>query len=223
MKKVTKTPVVISWSSGKDSALTLLRLLENDAFEVVGLFTTYFEDYVPFQATPIQVVQEQAGLLNLPLIKLKLPKIFPENELYKSSVVQSLTHCGISFNAVAFGDMFCNGISQYRQSYIEPAGWQCVFPLMGQTPKSLADEIIKSGIESFICTVDTEQLDGSFVGRQYDKRLLEELPSGIDPCGENGEFHTLVTNARCFKSSLKVKFETIDRTTRFHFQRYCLI
>ena len=212
--------IIVSWSSGKDSTLTLLRLMEDTRYEVVGLFSTYVDDYVPFQATPIAVLEAQAELTGLPLVKLQLPEVFPPNEIYQSLVVERLQSCGINFDGVAFGDMFCNGIADYRRSYIEPAGWQCVFPLLGQDSRRLANEIIDRGIKTFVCTVDTNQLDGQFVGRQYDKSLLSDLPDNADPCGEDGEFHTLVYDALCFKSPIYVIPTQIKRQGRFHYQQY---
>ena len=110
--------IIVSWSSGKDSTLTLERLMDSDQYNVVGLFTTYLEDEVPFQATPIEVVEMQADLLGLPLVKIALPEVFPSNEQYKSLVVEGLKASDLIFEAVAFGDMFCNGIAEYRRSYI---------------------------------------------------------------------------------------------------------
>ena len=106
-----KKKVVISWSSGKDSTLTLERLLENAEYEVVALYTSYVGDEVPFQVTPIDVVAMQAQLIGLPLITIELPEVFPSNEIYQSTIVSALKGSGLSIDAVAFGDMFCNGIA----------------------------------------------------------------------------------------------------------------
>lgn len=125
----TPKRVVISWSSGKDSTLTLERLQEDPNYEVVGLYTTYVDDEVPFQATPLEVVQMQADLLGLPLITIELPAVFPSNDIYQSTIVTALAESKLNIQAVAFGDMFCNGIADYRRSYIESAGWECVFSI----------------------------------------------------------------------------------------------
>lgn len=114
-----KKKVIISWSSGKDSTLTLIRLLENPDYEVVALYTTHVANEVPFQVTPLSVVQMQADLVDLPLITIELPTVFPANNEYQSLVITGLKECGIEFDSVAFGDMFCNGIVDYRKSYIE--------------------------------------------------------------------------------------------------------
>ncbi|MGF1693387.1 ATPase [Photobacterium kagoshimensis] len=217
---MTQINVIISWSSGKDSMLTLLRLLDDPQYRVVGLFTTYLEDEVPFQATPIDVVRQQASLIGLPLITVALPSVFPPNDVYQSMVVNGLKASKLDIDAIAFGDMFCNGIADYRRSYIEPAGWQCVFPLMGEDSSLLAQEIITRGIQTLVTTVDTQQLAGDYCGQWYTPEFIDSLPSGVDPCGENGEFHTLVIAAPCFKTQLVITPSYIERTSRFHYQRY---
>ena len=118
--------------------------------------------------------------------------------------------------------MFCNGIADYRKSYIEPAGWQCLFPLLGENSSMLAVEIIQRGIKAFICTVDTHQLDGQYIGQSFDNNFLEKLPADIDACGENGEFHTFVYDASFLKNPLVVTFDTVNSDSRFHFQEYKL-
>ena len=213
---------MVSWSSGKDSTLTLIRLLEDPRYDVVGLYTTYVEDEVPFQATPLEVVRAQAALTGLPLVEIPLPAVFPANDVYQSLVIDGLRQSGLVIEAVAFGDMFCNGIADYRRSYIEPAGWQCVFPLLGQDSRDLAKEILQRGINTLLTTIDTSQLDGGFCGRWYNQELIDSLPKGVDPCGEDGEFHTLVVEAPCFDDKLDITLTQIEQQSRFHYQRYCL-
>ncbi|WMN87194.1 adenine nucleotide alpha hydrolase [Vibrio parahaemolyticus] len=216
----TPKRVVISWSSGKDSTLTLERLQEDPNYEVVGLYTTYVEDEVPFQATPLEVVQMQADLLHLPLITIPLPEVFPSNDIYQSTIVTALAESKLNIQAVAFGDMFCNGIADYRRSYIEPAGWECVFPLLGESSKALAMEIIDRGIQTMLITTDGEVLSSDWCGRWYDKPLVDSLPSHIDPCGENGEFHTLVTSAPSFQGHIELVKREVETGERFSHQRY---
>ena len=215
-----KKKVIISWSSGKDSTLTLIRLLNNPKYEVVALYTTHVANEVPFQVTPISVVQMQAELAGLPLIMIELPTVFPANSEYQSLVVTGLKECGIEFEAVAFGDMFCNGIVEYRKSYIEEAGWECVFPLVGQPSSELAEEIINCGIKTILVTTDGTQLDNQFCGQEYTMQLLSDLPMQVDPCGEDGEFHTLVIEAPCFNGSIELSSTTIDEQERFTYLRY---
>ncbi|CAH1529769.1 ATP-binding region family protein [Vibrio owensii] len=212
--------VVISWSSGKDSTLALERLNENPRYQVVGLYTTYVDEEVPFQATPLEVVQMQADLLGLPLITIELPEVFPSNDIYQSTIVNALQSSGLNVEAVAFGDMFCNGIADYRRSYIEPAGWECVFPLLGEESKALAFEIVERGIQTMLITTDGEVLPPEWCGRWYDKTLIESLPSHIDPCGEDGEFHTLVTSTPSFQGHIELTKLEVEIGERFSHQRY---
>ncbi len=212
--------VVISWSSGKDSTLTLERLMEDERYEVVGLYTTYVGSEVPFQATPIDVVQMQADLLGLPLITIPLPAVFPSNEIYQSTIVKALQASGLEIDAVAFGDMFCNGIVEYRRSYIEPAGWACVFPLLGEKSGVLAQEILDRGIETLVVTVDGSQLNTSYCGQWYSREFIQSLPEFVDPCGEDGEFHTLVVSTKSFKGAIELTLNGITKGERFAHQRY---
>ncbi len=215
--------VIVSWSSGKDSALTLHRLMQDENIAVVGLLTTHVNNRVPFQETPLQVVRAQAQRLQLPLLEIELPETFPENAVYQSIIVDRLKSHHEKIDGVAFGDIYCNGIEAYRRSYLEPAGFDCLFPLMNQPSDALALSLFSSGIEATIVTVDTEQLDGSFVAKEYSKALIKELPQGVDICGEDGEFHTLVTNMPEFSSPLKIERQSINREGRFHFLNYELV
>jgi len=215
-----KKNVIISWSSGKDSTLTLERLMDSDQYNVVGLYTTYVKDEVPFQATPISVLDMQAELLGLPLIKIEMPAAFPPNEVYQSTIIKTLKASSIKIDAVAFGDMFCNGIEAYRRSYIEPAGWDCVFPLLGEDSVLLAQEILQRGIQTLVVTTDGSQLNSSYCGKWYTQEFIDSLPSGVDPCGEDGEFHTLVTHTRSYSGHLELELTHLDKGERFSHQRY---
>lgn len=215
-----KKKVIISWSSGKDSTLTLERLVESPDYEVVGLYTTYVGDEVPFQATPKEVVAMQAELLGLPLLMIELPEIFPSNEIYQTTIVNALKQSNLKIDAVAFGDMFCNGIADYRRSYIEPAGWECLFPLLGEESVELAKEIVERGIETFLVTVDTHALEADYCGQRYTRALIQNLPEGVDPCGEDGEFHTLVTKAPSFQGHINISLLNLEKGERFVHQRY---
>lgn len=217
---MNKKKVIISWSSGKDSTLALERLRERSDIDVVGLFTTYVGSEVPFQATPIEVLELQAQLIGLPLIKIELPTVFPSNPVYQSSVVTGLINSGLSFDAIAFGDLFCNGIAEYRKSYLVPAGWECLFPLMGECTKQLAQEILKRGIQTLVVTTDGQQLSSDYCGQWYDLAWINSLPHHVDPCGEDGEFHTLVTQAPCMAGHLVLTLEGKSHDQRFCYQRY---
>lgn len=218
-----KQKVIISWSSGKDSALTLWRLMNDSNYEVVGLYTTHVDNDVPFQATPIAVVKKQAQLIGLPLVLIALPEVFPAHDIYQQTIVDGLKNCRLQFDGIAFGDLFCNGIADYRRQYIEPAGWECVFPLLGQSSLQLANEIIECGIQTKLVTVDSTQLDIKFCGRWLDHQLLSEFPITIDPCGENGEYHSLVVDAPFYQQPLNLAWLERETNTRFCYQRYTLV
>ncbi len=215
-----KKNVIVSWSSGKDSTLSLERLIESDDYNVVGIFTTHLKDEVPFQATPLSVIKMQAELLALPLVTIALPAVFPSNQIYQSLVVDGLRNAKLDFSCVAFGDMFCNGIAEYRRSYIEPTGWECVFPLMGEDSDKLANEIITRGIKTMLVTADGERISRQLCGRWYDQDLLAELPVDVDVCGENGEFHTLVTQTRSFSGEIELQLSSVEHGEHFSHQRY---
>lgn len=212
--------VIVSWSSGKDSTLTLLRLQQDPRYEVVGLFTTYVADEVPFQATPLNVVEMQAEALGLPLVKIALPEVFPSNPVYQSLIVNGIQQSGLGVQAVAFGDMFCNGIAEYRKSYIEPAGWECVLPLLGEDSFALAQEIFARGIQTLVVTTDGHALDDSHCGQWYSAQFIQSLPERVDPCGEDGEFHTLVTFAPGFRQPIHLVLTQVECGERFCHQRY---
>ena len=218
-----KQKVIISWSSGKDSALTLWRLMNDPNYEVVGLYTTHVDNDVPFQATPIAVVKKQAQLIGLPLVLIALPEVFPAHDIYQQTIIDGLKNCGLQFDGIAFGDLFCNGIADYRRQYIEPAGWECVFPLLGQSSLQVANEIIECGIQTKLVTVDSTQLDIKFCGRWLDHQLLSEFPITIDPCGENGEYHSLVVDAPFYQQPLNLAWLERETNTRFCYQRYTLV
>lgn len=218
-----KQKVIISWSSGKDSALTLWRLMNDSNYEVVGLYTTHVDNDVPFQATPIAVVKKQAQLIGLPLVLIALPEVFPAHDIYQQTIIDGLKNCELQFDGIAFGDLFCNGIADYRRQYIEPAGWECVFPLLGQSSLQLANEIIECGIQTKLVTVDSTQLDIKFCGRWLDHQLLSEFPITIDPCGENGEYHSLVVDAPFYQQPLNLAWLERETNTRFCYQRYTLV
>lgn len=194
--------------------------MESDHYEVVGLYTTYVKDEVPFQATPLYLLDIQAELLGLPLIKIALPEEFPANDVYQSTIINALKRSHLDITAVAFGDMFCNGIEAYRRSYIEPAGWECVFPLLGEHSAQLAQEILARGIKTLVVTTDGTQLDSSYCGQWYTQEFIASLPEGVDPCGENGEFHTLVTSTRSYSGKIELELTHLERGQRFCHQRY---
>ncbi|MGR5298887.1 ATPase [Vibrio mediterranei] len=212
--------IIISWSSGKDSTLTFERLMESPDYNVVSLYTTHVNGEVPFQVTPLEVVQLQADRLGMPLVTIELPDVFPPNDVYQSLVIEGVKSSGLAVDGIAFGDMFCNGIVEYRKSYVEPAGLEAVFPLVGESSAKLAQEIIARGIETVLVTVDRNVLSETLCGKVYTDELIQELPNNVDPCGEDGEFHTLVCNSNYFSHPISIQQVEIESAPRFSHLRY---
>lgn len=212
---MTKTRVLLSWSSGKDSAWCLHTLNSDPDVEVVGLLTSFNEeaDRVAMHAVRRELTEAQALSAGLPLFPVFLP--WPcSNEQYESAMKDALSsvHTRTGFDAVAFGDLFLQDIRDYRESQMEKWGFEPAFPIWGENTGPLAGQMIASGIEAFLTCVDPKQCPPEFAGRRFDNSLLEELPDSIDPCGENGEFHTFVTNGPMFADEIPITGgETVER------------
>jgi len=209
------TPVVLSWSSGKDSAFALQALNDGPDHEVVGLLTALHEDAVTMHGTPGALVRAQARAAGLTLHTVTLPWPCP-NEVYEAklgSVLRALAAEGIAH--VAFGDLFLEDIRHYRESLLAPLGMNAVFPLWRRPTATLARTIIDSGIGAQLVCVDTRQLPASLAGRSFSSALLDELPPGADPCGENGEFHTFVWGSPVFDCPLEVHVRGYEDDGRF--------
>lgn len=186
--------VLVSWSSGKDSAWTLHVLRQCGDCEIVGLLTTVNTEFdrVAMHGTRRSVLEAQAEAAGVPLWVVPLP--WPcSNEIYESRMREVCEHAvseGVS--AVAFGDLFMRDIRTYREAQLKPTGLEPLFPLWELPTATLAREMIAAGLRAKLTCVDTKQLSPSFVGREFNLALLNDLPPEIDPCGERGEFHTCV-------------------------------
>lgn len=208
--------VLLSWSSGKDSAWALHLLSQQSDVEVVGLLTTFNEavDRVAMHATRRTLVEAQAVAAGLPLWPVFLP--WPcSNAVYEklmSEVTVRAREEGITH--IAFGDLFLEEVRSYRTSQLSGSGIEPLFPLWGSptdTP-NLARRMLASGMRAVLTCVDPRQLPGPFVGRWYDEALLAQLPAGVDPCGERGEFHTFCFAGPMFTSEIAVRTgETVNR------------
>jgi uncharacterized protein (TIGR00290 family) len=186
-----KQRVVLSWSGGKDCALALHEL-RRGGYEVAALLTTVTEESgrVGMHGVRRDLLQRQTDSLGLPLREIAIPP-FPPNEVYEARMRQALEGClADGITAVAFGDLFLEDIRVYRERNLARVGMHGVYPLWGRETAALARELLDHGFRAVLVCVDLRKLDRSFVGREIDARFLAELPSGVDPCGENGEFHT---------------------------------
>lgn len=195
--------VIVSWSGGKDSTMCLAALLrDKTTYKVVGLLTSITTDYdrISIHGVRRQLLEEQVASLGLPQVTIYLtPRC--SNEAYEAAFHDGLSRCRASFpNAkiLAFGDLYLEDVRAYREKSLIGSGYEPIFPLWGQETRLLAQRVIEEGYKATLCCVDTTQLDGQFAGRLYDHSFLADLPAKVDPCGENGEFHTFVCDGPIF-------------------------
>jgi uncharacterized protein (TIGR00290 family) len=200
---------LLSWSSGKDSAWALHLMRGRAAetgVEIAALLTTFNQvaDRVAMHAVRRGLVEAQAEAVGLPLLAIELP--WPcSNEEYESRMTEACRAAvAEGFEAIAFGDLFLRDIRAYRESKLAGSGLEPLFPLWEIPTSALARETIAGGLRARITCVDKKQLDASFAGREFDLTLLADLPAGVDPCGENGEFHTFAYAGPMFRHPIAV-------------------
>jgi uncharacterized protein (TIGR00290 family) len=221
------TPVLLSWSGGKDAAWTLHALRQRDDVEVVGLVTTITEGYerIAMQGIRVDVLHAQAGAVGLPVIEARMPQR-ASNAIYEQAFGDALRRARErrpGLGQVAFGDLFLADIRAWREALCLRLGWTPLFPLFGSDTAALAREMIAGGLRANVCCVDTQQLDASFSGRAFDLEMLAALPANVDPCGENGEFHTCVSGGPMFARPLAIdRGETVLRDGRFAYTDFTL-
>jgi uncharacterized protein (TIGR00290 family) len=210
----TMKRIFLSWSSGKDSAWSLHVLRRQGAYEVAGLLTTFNEvaDRVAMHAVRRELVERQAAAAGLPLWVVSLP--WPcSNEEYESRMARTCAKAiGEGIEGVAFGDLFLEDVRAYRMKQLKDTGLEPIFPLWGLPTRALAKEMIAGGTRARLTCVDTQKLDRSFAGREFDEALLADLPKEVDPCGERGEFHSFVYAGPMFDAALPISVgETVVR------------
>jgi len=206
--------LILSWSSGKDSAWTLHLLRQQPDIQVVALLTTFNAeaDRVAMHAVRRALVEAQAERTGIQLwaVELPWPCSNSEYEDRMRAACQRATAAGVT--AVAFGDLFLQDVRDYRIRQLQGSGLEPLFPLWQIPTPQLSREMIAAGVKAKLTCVDPSKLERSFAGQDYDSRLLQTLPAGIDPCGENGEFHTFVYDAPIFSSPIAVRSgEVIER------------
>jgi uncharacterized protein (TIGR00290 family) len=185
--------VALSWSGGKDSALTLLTLRRQGRQPEV-LITTVTDTYerISMHGVRRELLARQADALRIPLVEVVIPPACV-NEVYEARMAAAFASAPLAgVDAVAFGDLFLEDVRAYREARLAAGGKRGLFPLWGRDTAELAREFIDLGFEAIVVCLDPRALDPSLAGRAYDERLLAELPRSVDPCGENGEFHTFV-------------------------------
>lgn len=218
-----RTRVILSWSGGKDSALALQQLRADDDVEVVGLLTSITSEYdrVAIHGLRRSLLEAQVDRVNLPLFEIVLAP-HCSNDDYERAFLDAVASVRTKLpgvEAIAFGDLFLADVRAYRERLLAKSGLAPMFPLWMQDTSRLAHRFISDGFVARIICVDTTQLDASFIGREFDDRLLADMPSGVDPCGERGEFHTFVSNGPDFSSAVCYRLgESVLRDDRF---MYC--
>jgi uncharacterized protein (TIGR00290 family) len=196
----------LSWSGGKDSALALWAL-RREQLEPEALITTITDAYdrVSMHGVRRELLARQAEALGLPLVEVVIPPACVI-EIYEARMAEAFAAAPLSgIEAVAFGDLFLEDVRAYREERLAAAGKRGLFPLWGRDTAGLAREFLDAGFEARLVCVDSHVLDPSFAGRRYDERLLAELPPSVDPCGENGEFHTFVHVGPIFATPIACK------------------
>ena len=199
--------ILLSWSSGKDSAWALHLLHRDYPGAVAALLTTVNEamDRVAMHGVRRSVLEAQARAAGLPLHVVRIPHPCP-NEIYEAQMRAAVADaCANGFTHAAFGDLFLEDIRRYREEKLAGSGLVPLFPVWGIPTGELAEQMIDGGLRARLACVDTRKLDGRFVGREFDRALLRELPSAVDPCGERGEFHSCVYAGPMFKKALALE------------------
>lgn len=210
----TRRKVLVSWSSGKDSAWSLYALRQSAEFEVVGLLTTVNTHFqrVAMHGTRKSLLEAQARVARLPLWEIPLP--WPcSNDIYEAAMAaacDSAVANGIL--GIVFGDLFLADVRRYREDRLRGTGLNPVFPLWGQNTRHLVEEMIDGGLRARIVCVDPRKIPSEFAGRDLDRELLRALPQTVDPCGENGEFHTFAYAGPMFQEPIPIEDgERIER------------
>jgi len=212
--------VVFTWSGGKDSALALHELKLNGGCEIAALLTTVTRDYdrVSMHGVRTALLERQAESLGIPLDTVQISAGAP-NEEYDARMREKLTsYKEMGICSVVFGDIFLEDIRRYREDNLSRIGMKALFPLWKRDTAELARRFIDLGFKAVLTCVDSESLDGKFAGRAFDERFLSELPAGVDPCGENGEFHSFVHDGPIFRERIRYrKGKVVLRDNRFYY------
>ena len=212
--------VLLSWSGGKDSAITLYEIQKDKRYEIVSLLTTVTEGYdrVSLHGVPRILIEQQAKSLSLPLHKVFIPKA-SSNEEYEAKMHETLTKFkqdGIS--RVVFGDIFLEWVKKYRENNLSKLGMKPLFPIWGRDTTELTRSFIALGFKAVVTCVDTKVLDKSFLGRIIDESFTAQLPPSVDQGGENGEFHSFVFDGPIFKERIAYKLGKQVSKDSFYFR-----
>ena len=203
---MTGDRVLLAWSSGKDSAFAL-HVLRAQGVAVAGLLTTINEAFerVAMHAVRLDLLRAQAEAVGLPLVEVRIPSPCP-NEAYEAAMGAAMAEARErGMTAVAFGDLFLEDVRRYREERLAGTGLRPLFPLWGRPTRALAEEMIALGQKAVLTCVDPRTLPSAFAGRSFDAKLLADLPASVDPCGENGEFHSFAWDGPAFVHPVPVR------------------
>jgi uncharacterized protein (TIGR00290 family) len=209
---------LFSWSGGKDSAMALYEILAAQQYQVAALLTTVTEEYQRISMHGVRrvLLQQQAASLGLPLEEIMISKQ-SSNDEYESKMTEVLRrYQGQGVKSVVFGDIFLEDLKAYREKNLARLGMNGIFPIWKRETGELIRTFIQSGFKAITVCVDTQALDQGFVGRIIDEQFVSDLPKGVDVCGENGEFHSFVSEGPIFKKKIAYKpGEAVLRDKRF--------
>ena len=214
-----KKSILLAWSGGKDSALCLEELIKEDKYKIT-LLTTITKDYerISMHGVRSVLLDRHIESLRLPIEKAFIPREC-SNEEYERRMEDILKkYISTGVNSVAFGDIYLEDLKEYREANLSKVGMKGLFPLWKKGTKELAQTFIDKGFRAIITCVDSELLDKEFIGRIYDEQFIADLPSNVDPCGENGEFHSFVFEGPIFRYKIPFyKGDIVLRDQRFYF------
>jgi uncharacterized protein (TIGR00290 family) len=212
-------PVLLAWSSGKDCTLALREILASGNYEIT-LLTTVTEGYerISMHGVREELLRTQAENLSLPIDIVPIPQKCSDEEYRQRMEAAMRRHFDRGCRTVVFGDIFLQGVREYREDNLKRVGMKALFPLWNRDSRELCRGFIEAGFQAIATCVDIQALPRSFAGRSYDDSFLADLPAGADPCGENGEFHTFAFDGPIFKRAVRfTKGEVVLRDGRFCF------
>jgi uncharacterized protein (TIGR00290 family) len=201
-----KSKAIMSWSSGKDSAMALYKILKSNEFEIVAIVTTVSESFhrVSMHGVREELLDQQAASIGFVLEKVRIPYPCP-NEVYERKMTESLRRYKLrGVSHAIFGDLFLEDIRRYRERNLAQVGIIPIFPVWKENTTALARAILSVGFRAIVTCVDSKKLDPKFAGRYFDESFLDEIPANVDPCGENGEFHSFVFDGPIFRKRIEV-------------------
>jgi uncharacterized protein (TIGR00290 family) len=215
-----KERAAVSWSGGKDSTFALYKMLKANNYQIESLLTTITEgvNRISIHGVRESLLEKQAAGLNIPLKKMYIPQN-SSNEVYQQRMEEQLIELkNQGIETVIFGDILLEDVRAYREELIEKQKMKAIFPLWGQSTDGLIKEFLSLGFKTITTCIDTERLSNKFLGREIDELFIKELPENVDPCGENGEFHTFTFSGPIFKQKIDFSLgETVEKG-RFHFR-----